>query len=94
MSGDPSLGQDLEKRKRPEVARYKPGAFKQQEPEELLPGLREKFDQRAHGGGGGYRDGGGGYRGRGGGYRGSNSNRRPRPERGGYRNNHNREFYI
>ena len=23
---------------RPEVARYKPGAFKQQEPEELLPG--------------------------------------------------------
>lgn len=77
MSNDPN--QDTEKRKRPEVARYKPGAFKHQEPEELLPGLRETFDQRSHGGGGvGYRRAGGG------GYRGQN-NRRPRQERGGHR---------
>ncbi len=86
MSNDNN--QEIEKRKRPEVARYKPGAFKHQEPEELLPGLRETFDQRSHGGGGvGYRGGGGG------GFRGQNT-RRPRQERGGHRTFNRNELCL
>lgn len=91
-------GADAEKKKRseaaksnksgarPEVARYKPGAFKQQEPEELLPGLRERFDQRAHGGGGGEYHGHHGESSRhfhSGGYRGGGRGTGPRRGRGG-----------
>ena len=44
--------QEEDRRKRPDVERYKPGAFKKQEPEELIPGfsLRHEQQQRNRGG--------------------------------------------